>query len=385
MRLWKIVLIGACSLLSLSTTAGTSFKKISVTETNNYRLGREYTGLALPAGTGNPIYTRLRGYYQQTKTGKDELNDIISIARWVHLRWTHDPFGSAAPKTDSLTLIQSVTPGAGFSCNEYSKVLRDLLRANGFVSRSVTLQSPDISYAGLGSSHVAVEVYYNRLSKWMLIDAQWGLYPTHHKKPLSVYEIYKLKQANKFAEIEFVSFSGPEAIKRHLNIAEYKKFIASYLGYVSMELMTDTEKVNVIYAMEGKEWPLTFQALPRNAQIFSVRINDIYFPLNQVSLVLRFKPDSQRLQKHAIDFNSEQDYLDKMPQFAAVPDFIITPHNNMPWFDYYEYRIDDSQWRKLEREMFDWHLTSGKNRVEVRAVNRLHRTGPVTFVEITYE
>ncbi len=378
-------LTGYLLLVALAASANQTLEKIIVTDTNNFRLGREFTGLNIPESAKNPHYDGLRSYYQPPHTGKNELQDILAVAKWVHLRWAHDPFGSSAPKTDALTLLKTIPPGSGFSCNEYSKVLRDLLRANGYISRSITLQSSDISYGGLGSSHVAVEVFINQLNKWMLVDAQWGFYPVHKDIPLNAYDIFELKKDNKFNEVKFVSFSNSDKVKLQQDLTEYKMFLADYFGYITVELMADAEKVNVIYAMEGKEWPMTFQALPRNAQIFTDRSRDIYFDLNRVSLVLRYKNESQRLQKMQLDFSSAQDYLDKMPQFAAVPDFIVTPHNNMPWFDYYEYRIDGKKWNRLTDASFAWNLKKGANQLEVRAVNQLNRAGQTTFIKIRYQ
>jgi len=383
----KVKWLLACLPIILTCPAGATeaINKITVTDTNNFRLGREYTGLNLPASNNNPYFDGLRRYNPSQVPVPDETQAIVAMAKWVHQRWTHDPFGSAAPKTDALTLLKTVPAGAGFSCNEYSKVLRDMLRADGFVARSVTLQRSDISYGGIGSSHVAVEVFNNQLNKWMLIDAQWAFYPVYRQQPINANEIFELKQAGRFAQIDFVSFSDDDQNKQQQDLSEYRNFINQYLGYITVEQLADDEKVNVIYQLEGREWPLTFQALPRNAQIFSERLRDLYFDLNRVNLVLRYNMESQRLQNVQMDFSSDQDYLDKMPQFAAVPDFIVSPHHNMPWFDHYEYRIDTAKWQKLNGDSFAWSVRKGANRIEVRAVNRSHRPGPVTYIDINYQ
>lgn len=376
------------TLLSVSLTSAfaQSLLRITVTDTNNFRLGREASGLRLPESTRNPAYDALRRYLKPGKeAGDDDWQSIVSIARWVHQRWRHDPFGSAAPQTDALTLLQSFPPGAAFSCNEYSKVLRDMLRANGFIARSVTLQSRGIAYSGLGASHVAVEVYLSSLNKWILIDPQWGFVPGHNGRLLNIYEVYQLKTAGRYDEVVFDHFGSLTGEKLAASIKEYRSFLAEYFGYLSVDLLSDHERVNVIIALEGKSWPLTFQGLPRNAQIFAEAIGDIYFDVNRVSLTLNYRPESQPLNRQQIEFSSEQDYLAKMPQFAAVPDFMVTPHNNMPWFAFYEYRIDRGRWIKLMDEGFAWKLRKGQNRLEVRAVNSESRRGPVTYMQIDYK
>jgi hypothetical protein len=385
MRTTLSILTGLFVLIVFPINANQKLEKITVTDTNNFRLGSEYTGINLPDTFNNPEFDAIRRYFHLNKTGQDDLQDIIQIAQWVHSRWTHDPFGSTAPKTDALTLLETVPAGSGFSCSEYSKVLRDMFRANGFIARIVTLQNDSISYGGLGSSHVAVEVFHNQMNKWLLIDAQWGFYPTHNLTPLNAYEIFQLKKSGKYNEIIFIPFSHADSSKQQHDLAEYRAFLESYFGYITVELLAGREKTNVLYPLEGKEWPLTFQALPRNAQIFADHVRELYFDLNRVSVLLRYNPESQRLQTMQLDVDSEQDYLDKMPMFAAVPDYTVTPQHNMPWFDYYEYRIDDNKWIRLTEESFSWHLKKGSNLLEVRAVNAANRPGHTTYIKIKYE
>ena len=82
------VLTGCLLLASLAASANQPLEKITVTDTNNFRLGREYTGLNIPESVKNPGYDGLRSYYQLPNKGKNELQDFLAIAKWVHLRWT---------------------------------------------------------------------------------------------------------------------------------------------------------------------------------------------------------------------------------------------------------------------------------------------------------
>lgn len=360
--------------------------RIEVQESNNYRLSSAYRRMLLPDRLDGSEYVALRQYANlRLKTRlRDELDNIFDLTAWVHRRWQHDPYGVAPPQARSLDILQAAERGEKFSCTEYSKVLRDILRAYGYISRRATLQSPGIAYGGLGAAHVAVEVYSSQLDKWIFLDPQWGMYLQVQGKPISIYEYYQLKKQGK--EREAVIRPVQENLHKDVaaEAAEYRAFLDQHLGYLSVDLLADQERVHVLLALQGGSWPLTFQGLPRNAQIFSDDPRDIYFDVNRVSLVLNYRDESQVLSKMNIEFSSEQDYIDKMPDFAAIPDFIITPHHNMPWFSYYEYRIDGGGWIRLKEDTLRWRLGAGKNRLEMRAVNVQDRRGAATYLQIGY-
>ena len=371
--------------LSLSAT---EHLRIEVISSNNYRLNNSYQRMLLPERIDTEPYLSLQGYAKLTlkPRQRDEIENLMSIAAWVHKRWAHDPYGVAAPDTTALQILRAAEQGARYSCSEYSKVLRDVFRAYGYVARIATLQANDIAYGGLGTAHVAVEVYSSQLNKWIFLDPQWGLYPQHQGLPLNLYEYHRLVQEGKADAVQFLPFQTRLLGTREASdIAEYREFLSLHLGYLSVDLLADEEKVHVLLALQGKSWPLTFQGLPRNAQIYSTEPNDVYFELNRVSLVLNYRLDSQPLSKRQIDFSSEQDYLQKMPLFAAVPDFQITAHNNMPWFSHYEARIDKGIWKRLRADSLDWNLKAGSNHLEIRAVNQKGRAGTITNLDIRYQ
>lgn len=376
----------AIIMLFGQVTDAAELRRIVVQEANNYRLSRTYERMLLPRNLDGSEHVALRRY-AGLKPGtrlRDELENIMTVVAWVHKRWQHDPFGVAPPQARSLEILHAAERGEKFSCAEYSKVLRDVLRAYGYISRRATLQSPGIAYGGLGTAHVAVEVYSSQLDKWIFLDPQWGMYLEYQKQAVSIHEYYRLKMQGKEREIIF----RPVRAGLHENFqkesSEYREFLNRHLGYLSVDLLSDQERVHVLLALQGKSWPLTFQGLPRNAQIFSDDPQDIYFDVNRVSLVMNYRIESQSLSKANIEFSSEQDYLNKMPTFAAVPDFVITPHHNMPWFSYFEFRIDRGKWTRLREEVLRWRLRPGKNRLEVRAVNVQERRGGITFIQIGY-
>lgn len=387
---WKRCLITAVLTipcmpqLSIAGTEVSAYlKRIEVVDSNNYRLDRSYQRMVLPDSIEKPVYQKLRAYHQfKLKSGKtNDFANILTITAWVSQRWQHDPYGIAPENAGGMDILQAAEAGERFSCLEYSKVLRDMLHAHGYVARTVNLQSSDIAYGGLGTAHVAVEVYVPHLNKWVFLDPQWGKYLVVEQNPLSVYEYQELIATNNVQKIRSSSVIDSKTD----NDSKYEMFLRQYLGYYSVDQMTDEERVHVLLAMQGKQWPITFQGLPRNAQIFSHNPDDVYFDLNRTSLVMRYRTEVQPLHSNKIEIDSEDDYMKKMQQFAAVPEFDITVHNNMPWFKYYEYRIDKKKWHRLNAgDKLSWRVHTGINYLEARSVNTQGRHGETTFLQINY-
>ena len=91
----------------------------------------------------------------------------------------------------------------------------------------------------------------------------------------------------------------------------------------------------------------------------------------------------ERLEELAI--KTDADYIARMSEFAAVPDFNVTFFYNSPWHALYEYRESpDEPWRALMGSELRWKLEPGENYLEARSVNESGLPGPSTFVKIAY-
>jgi len=385
--------LAGCVAGNTTPTAGEAgapsaeFRRITVLETNNFRLQRGVRGLLLPLSTANPEYAALRAYAMPRLAPRTytEFELMQALTGIVHRAFRHHPFGDATPEMTSLDILKAGGTGKRFSCVEYGQVLTDMLLAQGLPARSMSLQSPAVAYGQLASGHVLTEVWSNHYDKWILLDAQWGVYAERNGTPLNVYELYQARHEKQWQAIRFRPVdpkrSGTEA--RQLD-QEYREFIAQYLGYLSAQLLADDEGVQVLLKMEGGEWPLTFQGLPSQAHIFARDPADLYFQINHVSLVMEFRPEAQPVRREELVHGTPQEYQQRMATFAAVPDFKITPHHNMPWFSYFEYAVDEGAWRRLPADAFRWNLREGENQLRVRAVNSAGRTGPETRMRIRY-
>lgn len=365
----------------------TELKRISVLETNNYRLDQGVDGLVLPQTLSEPDLAGLRAYVkaQLSPPSKTEFAFLLATTAFVHSRLEHAALADPGSGMTSLEMLRAAEHGERYSCVEYSKILADLLIAQGLPARSVGLQSSAIAYGQLGSAHVLVEVWSNSLDKWVLLDAQWGAYAQRNGVPLNVLEVYLAKASGELDQVRFlpVDQALPGEAAQSLN-ADYATFLTSYFGYLTARLLAGAEGVPVLLRLNGKEWPLTFQGLPWRAHLIARDPSDLYFSLNHVSLIMEFRPESQPGAEATVDFSSEEGYRIKMHEFAAVPDFEVTPRHNMPWFDHYEYAIDDSGWVVLDETSLRWTLTEGGNKLRVRAVNEAGRRGPITQIRIRY-
>lgn len=372
------------ALFAVSSLAEEGLRKITFIDTGNYLLTQQSALLLLPETLTEKEVLALRDYAHElvANPAKDEWSRILQTVKWVHSHIQHDSFNQTL-QSSSLQILQRAEKGERFSCVEYAKVLRDILHMQGIVARSLNLQSASIAYGSLGSSHVAVEAWSNTHGKWVLLDAQWGVYAVHKKAPLNVSELYQLQRKGKFNEVKFTTADGKA--NQELEKA-YREFVASYFGFLSFRIRSENSVLNLVHPMAGKDLPLTFQGLPKNNQLFSRNPQDVYFPLNQAHAVFRFKDRDQSYQRFAqIEIKDEADYLQQMAKFAPTGELEVLFDHNMPWFDHFEVRLEQAAWQVLPANSIDWSLQPGMNRMQVRAVNAAGIKGPVTSLQFEYD
>ena len=121
---------------------------------------------------------------------------------------------------------------------------------------------------------------------------------------------------------------------------------------------------------------------------FTDRYTEVYPQISRVSYSLDFKNKIKNFQKlvKKLDIKNNDDYLKNMSEFAAVPAFLVSLQNNMPNFSYYEYRkANMNSWKKLKSSKLNWDAFKKINLLEVRAVNTFGRSGPITFLKLSYK
>ncbi len=367
-------------------------KKISVIQSNNGVLNDNYRHLNIPPDISDKKLIKLRKYVLQNiplnKYSGPEL--VVRSLEWVSTQWKHDGMNEPPEGVSSYQILMNVVKGHRYRCVEYGKVLADLLQSLGYISRGIGLKTKDVAYGGFGMGHVASEVWIDRIRKWIFLDPQFGIYVKHEGTFLNFYDMYLLKRDGKFDEIEFIPTNG--YLKYHSFSADkvvedYKAFIQRYFGYIDTSYLTDDKtKISLTLPLEANYQFLTFQGMAVYKGVFTEKVDDFYFPLNEVSILMNYRTKHDFLKifkKHKIKTNT--DFMEKMHLFCALPKYDLNFINNMPWFHYYEVRLDQNEkWKRLKKEKYKWDLRDGHNKFEIRGVNKAGISGPSTVVEIEY-
>ena len=381
MKKLMIVFIFIMSELSMAT----SFKKIEVLDTNNNTFAFQNTEHVVPI-PDEKYLSRLKKYAEKKGFSLSEMREFSAIKKalkWSSSQWKHDGMNQPPKGFRALDILKNVfDKKERYRCVEYGIVLSELLQSYGFITRTVALRSNDVAYGGFGQGHVAMEVWSNDLEKWIFLDPQFSTYLSYDGKPLNVYEIYKLKNVKKWKSLVVES---PKKLSVK-DKKDYKSFLVNYLGHVSVSGKDKTTKISLF--LETRKPILTFQGMTGPKVIFTDKHEEVYPQINRVSYSLEFKEKVKNFQKlvKKLDIKTNDDYLKHMAEFAAVPIFKVSLQNNMPSFSFYEYRsAKNESWKKLKNSKFDWDAMKKTNLLEVRAINSFGRSGPVTFLKLSYK
>lgn len=383
----KIYLISLSLLLAAHSATANSFKKITLVKTNNapYFLNSgEYV-----AGQNSIAYLKKlksfiakHGYQPDTSS---ETKYVTSSLAWVNAQWDHDGMNEPPKTFNALDILNSVyTKKEKYRCVEFGLVLSEVLESSGFVTRSLSLRANDVAYGGFGSGHVVSEVWLNELNKWIFLDGQFGVYITKagDDMPLSYYEIFQQKAGGQWPQLQIHFVKAPENPQKA--VSDYKAFLSRYFGHITTSQGTGKPRISLL--LDAKEMPLTFQGLPLDGGL-ATKDASLFYPLmNRVSLNLEFRQTDENFQKlmEKLQIKNNDDYMKHMPEFAAEPKFTVRLHNTEPLFDHYEYRVGAGDWKTLKKPEFPWDAMEELNHLEVRAVNKLGRPGPSTFMDIAY-
>lgn len=383
------------SIFAGDLSAAPVLHKIEVIETNNYFTSSSsdlYPALAAELDK----LSDLRSYVLKRVDLRpgDDPEVIIRALEWVSSQWRHDGFNEPRKGESALDILKDVHErGARYRCVEYGLVLADLLKSLGYVTRRVSIKSVDAAYGGPGQGHVATEVWSNRLSRWIWLDPQFSVYPTYEGRFLDFHEMYDLKRQGKFSRIRFNVTDGYQKHESKFNAVEYdkdyRKFIQRYFGYLGTAIMREGGKYELLLPLEGKSQLLTFQGTPYGGLFFTKDSRDLYFEMNRTWISFAYRDArnaSSQTMMETLGIRTEEDFIAKMPVFAAKPDFTLTLLNNSAWHAHYERRTSrEGAWTRLIGSSMNWSLTHGENYLEIRSVNQMGVPGPSTFASIRYK
>lgn len=377
------------SLVSIFANAD-QLKKISVVETNNAPFFLN-SGIGVFSANFDLSYLKeLREYTHNhgfNPEGESEVKFVSSTLAWVNRQWAHDGLNQPPPNSRALEILKSVYENQQkYRCVEFGIVLSEVLQSEGFVTRTLALRSQDVAYGGMGQGHVAMEVWMNSLNKWVFLDGQFGAYVTRPGEniPLNYYEVFQERISKNWDKLNFHFVQA--GVRSEEESQKYKSFLTNYFGYISVSCNATMPKIALL--LELKENILTFQGFGQSEEIFTDDPKLFYPEMNRVAVSFRYRAEQPNFPELAkkLHIQTNEDYLSQMAKFAAKPEFTVMLRTTQPLFEKFEYRESMGlEWKTIEGATFDWDAFKPLNKLEVRAINKLGRPGPITSFKIYYE
>ncbi len=316
----------------------------------------------------NPKLRELRERYRLEEVvaaGKDEFDRQVHLMDWTHRQFKK--FGQPSTKAaGALEILQAIEEGHTFFCSQYAQVLVSCAASLGWIDRPLALRRHQgVNKSGGSTEHSVTEIWSNQHRKWVMLDPTSNMYLEKDGVPLNAWEIRQEWFYHDGAGLTFVfgkerrehkksdlpvtlgHFEGFGELAVHPD--ELDKY--GFIGYIPNNHLMDAGFdygrmfITKDRLCDGTQWHLrTLPAQPAT---------DPYFPLGQAELSLRAGDGKLRVALKT-----------------------LTPN-----FQHYETRPGTGEWKPCE-DGFEWDVRAGKNRLEVRTVNRFGVTGPVSFAEV---
>lgn len=184
--LW-IITAGVLLILSLTAAAGES-KRFVVLDVENPKSCSNELFLAFE-NYYSPRINQLRDRYglDAVVAGEsDEWKRILLLRHWIKSNIAIDNDNPTQTRGDTFAILDAALKGGKFHCTHFSIVQHAVLNSFGYVARRLGC-GPGLKDDG--GHHGVNEVWVNKFSKWVLIDAK---YDAHFEKdgiPLSALEI----------------------------------------------------------------------------------------------------------------------------------------------------------------------------------------------------
>ncbi|MFH1966082.1 MAG: transglutaminase-like domain-containing protein, partial [Acidobacteriota bacterium] len=119
----------------------------------------------------------------------DEWQRMLLLRHWIRSNIEIENVNPTETRGDPFGILDSAMAGGKFHCTHFSRVLHAVLNSFGYVTRRLGCGPGLIDDGG---HHGVNEVWVNKFSKWVIIDAK---YDSHFEKdglPLSALEIRDL-------------------------------------------------------------------------------------------------------------------------------------------------------------------------------------------------
>ena len=153
-----------------------------------------------PRYCGNELFRAFENYYSprirqlRTRCGldaivaaeTDEWKRILLLRHWIKSKIAIDNDTPTQTRGDTFAILDAAMKGGKFHCTHFSIVQHAVLNSFGYVTRRLGC-GPGLKDDG--GHHGVNEVWVNKFSKWVLIDAKYDAHFERNGVPLSALEI----------------------------------------------------------------------------------------------------------------------------------------------------------------------------------------------------
>jgi hypothetical protein len=192
-RRWRLLVATASALFTLnlvatSRTSAEESGRFVVVPVENPR----YCGNELFRAFENYYSPRIRKLHSRYRLAdvvageSDEWNRILLLRHWIKSNIAIENDNPTQTRGDTFAILDAALIGGKFHCTHFSIVQHAVLNSFGYVTRRLGC-GPGLKDDG--GHHGVNEVWVNKFSKWVLIDAKYDAHFEKDEVPLSALEI----------------------------------------------------------------------------------------------------------------------------------------------------------------------------------------------------
>lgn len=321
------------------------------------------------------------GVEEAAEGAQGDLAEILALKRWVRSRWDHGWSFAHQTVKDALDIMREAADGHQFNCGHYSTVFVACAAALGIPARRIGLGLANCGFPrghDVGNiGHCVAEAWCNEIGGWMVVDCDLNLHYERDGVPVRALDVHDAWLGGDrdaltpvYEEPAFVVPSG-----RTVEI----------LGELSPECR----------GFEDEAVALKFERFGRNDVMDYYARLRFYGQPTLEWLDRRLPPTFVRHFAPTPAVRYTQNEQEVYPTLNCVrigtaaawseggASLTMGLEHCMPWFERYEARIDGGPWAQCD-ESFTWAMREGTNVLEVRAINRRGRPGPVSSLRVAY-
>lgn len=381
---------------AIESSAETSIYQISVVDSHAPWI-RTIADVAASYTSDPDKSSQLRDYIEQRDfkaplPSQSDFDFALEAMLWVTQQWKHDGWSAAPQNAGGLDILKLVhNEGARFRCVEYGTVLRDILRAYGFYTRTIGMITEDSAYGGFGKGHIATEFWLNDPGKWIYFDPQFGTFVSNSAgEPLNFYELFREVEESGWDQVHVTWLVEHERDDIEDISKFYEEFIENSFGSLSVTIGDRSFELG----LRDQQVKIVFQGMPQSYSFFTSRAEDIYPDMNVVELTLAYdynRPNYGEIFEPIQGVSDPEQYdeffRNNLHRFAAKPHFKVNFKSNAVHLSHYEYKISNTPdgWQRVDGESVPWSINKGDiSTLYVRIVDAFGRAGPSSYITISY-